>query len=109
MMMAVLHSTALARKIHSEGNSAYSAHSGEIDKAGDKDTWSCRRRRPEHGADVMPLHRYGDAAVSSYFNAGIVRPETESIFLPRLVGRDKALDMPWTARVLKGEEAAHDR
>lgn len=41
----------------------------------------------------------------SYFNAGIVPGDGGAYFLPRLVGRDKALDMFWTARVLKGEEA----
>ena len=41
----------------------------------------------------------------SYFNAGIVPGDGGAFFLPRLVGRDKALDMFWTARVLKGEEA----
>lgn len=43
----------------------------------------------------------------SYFNAGIVPGDGGAYFLPRLVGRDKALDMFWTARVLKGEEAKH--
>ena len=30
----------------------------------------------------------------------------DAYFLPRLVGRDKALDLFWTARTLKGKEAA---
>lgn len=41
----------------------------------------------------------------SYFNAGIVPGDGGAYFLPRLVGRDKALDMFWTARVLKAPEA----
>ena len=41
----------------------------------------------------------------SYFNAGIVPGDGGAYFLPRLVGRDRALDMFWTARVLKGAEA----
>lgn len=41
----------------------------------------------------------------SYFNAGIVPGDGGAYFLPRLVGRDKALDMFWTARVLRGAEA----
>ncbi len=42
----------------------------------------------------------------SYFNAGIVPGDGGAYFLPRLVGRDKALDLFWTARTLKGKEAA---
>lgn len=41
----------------------------------------------------------------SYFNAGIVPGDGGAYFLPRLVGRDRALDMFWTTRVLKGAEA----
>ena len=41
----------------------------------------------------------------SYFNAGIVPGDGGAYFLPRLIGRDKALDMFWTTRVLKGAEA----
>lgn len=41
----------------------------------------------------------------SYFNAGIVPGDGGAYFLPRLVGRDKALDMFWTTRTLKGPEA----
>lgn len=41
----------------------------------------------------------------SYFNAGIVPGDGGAYFLPRLIGRDKALDMFWSTRVLKGEEA----
>lgn len=41
----------------------------------------------------------------SYFNAGIVPGDGGAYFLPRLVGRDRALDMFWTAKVLKGTEA----
>lgn len=41
----------------------------------------------------------------SYFNAGIVPGDGGAYFLPRLVGLDKALDMFWTAKVLKGAEA----
>ena len=41
----------------------------------------------------------------SYFNAGIVPGDGGAYFLPRLVGRDRALDMFWTARTVKGEEA----
>ena len=41
----------------------------------------------------------------SYFNAGIVPGDGGAYFLPRLVGRDKALDMFWTAKVLNGTEA----
>lgn len=41
----------------------------------------------------------------SYFNAGIVPGDGGAYFLPRLVGRDKALDMFWTTRALKGPEA----
>lgn len=41
----------------------------------------------------------------SYFNAGIVPGDGGAYFLPRLIGRDKALDMFWTARILKGAEA----
>ncbi len=41
----------------------------------------------------------------SYFNAGIVPGDGGAYFLPRLVGRDKALDLFLTARVLKGVEA----
>ena len=42
----------------------------------------------------------------SYFNAGIVPGDGGAYFLPRLVGRDKALDLFWTTRTLKGKEAA---
>lgn len=42
----------------------------------------------------------------SYFNAGIVPGDGGAYFLPRLVGRDKALDLFWTVRTLKGKEAA---
>ena len=42
----------------------------------------------------------------SYFNAGIVPGDGGAYFLPRLVGRDKALDLFWTARTLTGKEAA---
>ena len=42
----------------------------------------------------------------AYFNAGIVPGDGGAYFLPRLVGRDKALDLFWTARTLKGKEAA---
>ena len=45
------------------------------------------------------------ASMSSYFNAGIVPGDGGAYFLPRLVGRDRALDMFWTARTVKGEEA----
>ena len=38
--------------------------------------------------------------------AGIVPGDGGAYFLPRLVGRDKALDLFWTARTLKGKEAA---
>ena len=41
----------------------------------------------------------------SYFNAGIVPGDGGAYFLPRLVGRDKALDLFWTTKVLKGAEA----
>lgn len=41
----------------------------------------------------------------SYFNAGIVPGDGGAYFLPRLVGRDKALDLFLTTRVLKGTEA----
>lgn len=41
----------------------------------------------------------------SYFNAGIVPGDGGAYYLPRLVGRDKALDLFLTARVLKGVEA----
>ncbi len=41
----------------------------------------------------------------SYFNAGIVPGDGGAYFLPRLVGRDKALDLFWTTRTLKGKEA----
>ena len=41
----------------------------------------------------------------SYFNAGIVPGDGGAYFLPRLVGKDKALDMFWTTRSLKGPEA----
>lgn len=41
----------------------------------------------------------------SYFNAGIVPGDGGAYYLPRLVGRDKALDMFWTARAMKGLEA----
>ena len=41
----------------------------------------------------------------SYFNAGIVPGDGGAYFLPRLVGRDKALDLFLTTRVLKGPEA----
>ena len=41
----------------------------------------------------------------SYFNAGIVPGDGGAYFLPRLVGRDKALDLFLTRRVLKGAEA----
>lgn len=41
----------------------------------------------------------------SYFNAGIVPGDGGAYFLPRLVGRDKALDMFWTTRTMKGQEA----
>lgn len=38
----------------------------------------------------------------SYFNAGIVPGDGGAYFLPRLVGRDRALDMFWTARTVRG-------
>lgn len=41
----------------------------------------------------------------SYFNVGIVPGDGGAYFLPRLVGRDKALDLFLMARVLKGAEA----
>ena len=41
----------------------------------------------------------------SYFNAGIVPGDGGAYFLPRLIGRDKALDLFWTTKVLKGAEA----
>lgn len=41
----------------------------------------------------------------SYFNAGIVPGDGGAYFLPRIIGRDKALDMFWTTKVLKGAEA----
>lgn len=41
----------------------------------------------------------------SYFNAGIVPGDGGAYFLPRLVGRDNALDMFMTARTVKGVEA----
>lgn len=41
----------------------------------------------------------------SYFNAGIVPGDGGAYFLPRIIGRDKALDMFWTTKVLKGTEA----
>lgn len=41
----------------------------------------------------------------SYFNAGIVPGDGGAYFLPRLVGRDKALDMFLTTKVVKGPEA----
>ena len=41
----------------------------------------------------------------SYFNAGIVPGDGGAYFLPRIVGRDKALDMFWTTKVLRGKEA----
>ena len=37
----------------------------------------------------------------SYFNAGIVPGDGGAYFLPRLVGRDRALDMFWTARTVE--------
>ena len=40
----------------------------------------------------------------SYFNAGIVPGDGGAYVLPRLVGRDKALDLFWTARTLKGKD-----
>ena len=49
----------------------------------------------------------GESATFSetYFNAGIVPGDGGAYFLPRLVGRDKALDMFWNAKMLKGAEA----
>lgn len=47
----------------------------------------------------------GASLSESYFNAGIVPGDGGAYFLPRLVGRDKALDMFWTARTLRGTEA----
>lgn len=41
----------------------------------------------------------------SYFNAGIVPGDGGAYFLPRIIGRDKALDMFWTTKVLMGAEA----
>lgn len=41
----------------------------------------------------------------SYFNAGIVPGDGGAYFLPRIVGRDNALDMFLTARTVKGAEA----
>lgn len=41
----------------------------------------------------------------SYFNAGIVPGDGGAYFLPRIVGRDNALDMFLTARTIKGKEA----
>ncbi|MEG0988137.1 MAG: enoyl-CoA hydratase-related protein [Clostridium sp.] len=41
----------------------------------------------------------------TYFNAGIVPGDGGAFFLPRLIGRDKALDMFWTTKMLKGAEA----
>ena len=41
----------------------------------------------------------------SYFNAGIVPGDGGAYFLPRIIGRDKALDMFWTTKFLKGAEA----
>lgn len=41
----------------------------------------------------------------SYFNAGIVPGDGGAYFLPRIIGRDKALDMFWTAKTVRGEEA----
>ena len=41
----------------------------------------------------------------SYFNAGIVPGDGGAYFLPRLVGRDKALDLFWTTRTVRGAEA----
>ena len=45
----------------------------------------------------------------SYFNAGIVPGDGGAYFLPRLIGRDKALDLFWTTKVLKGAEAERQR
>lgn len=47
----------------------------------------------------------GATLAESYFNAGIVPGDGGAYFLPRLVGKDKALDMFWTTRSLKGPEA----
>ena len=41
----------------------------------------------------------------SYVNVGIVPGDGAAYFLPKLVGTDKALDMLWTGKVLKSEEA----
>lgn len=41
----------------------------------------------------------------SYINVGIVPGDGGAYYLPKLVGIDQALDMLWTARVLKAAEA----
>lgn len=41
----------------------------------------------------------------SYFNVGIVPGDGGAYFLPRLIGRDRAMDMFWTSKTIRGREA----
>jgi len=41
----------------------------------------------------------------SYFRVGLVPGDGGAYFLPRLVGKDRALDMFWTCKTVSGEEA----
>lgn len=41
----------------------------------------------------------------SYVNVGIVPGDGGAYFLPRLIGKDRALDMLWTGKVIDAEEA----
>ncbi|UOR11341.1 enoyl-CoA hydratase/isomerase family protein [Halobacillus amylolyticus] len=41
----------------------------------------------------------------SYVNVGLVPGDGAAYFLPRLVGKDRALDMLWTGKVIEAEEA----
>src|SRR5699024_1996854 len=41
----------------------------------------------------------------SYVNVGIVPGDGGAYFLPRIIGKDRALDMLWTGKVIDGREA----
>lgn len=47
----------------------------------------------------------GTKLSESYVNVGIVPGDGGAYFLPRLIGKDKALDMLWTGKIIDAEEA----
>ena len=66
-----------------------------------------RGRGAGYGSHVRRAHRPPRAppCPRATSTPGIVPGDGGAYFLPRLVGRDRALDMFWTARTVKGEEA----